>query len=173
MRHRGGDQERVEASIDALASRYEQRRLRVNRAYQQMQATAVSGHPPAVARRCSAELASALRDATATASQILGVLRPVASSRLRRRRKAVRTVPPDVRQWSVELVRLSEIDVWLRRTTLDDLGVHVPTTVRVASRAATGPHIAGMVMGDEEPVGSIRRDGRIGVALLNVIDRAA
>jgi hypothetical protein len=95
---------------------------------------------------------------------------PVASSRRWGRRTAVRTVSPDVDRWSVELVRLSEIQVWLRRTTLDDLGVHIPTVVRVASRAASGPHIAGMVMGADEPVESSLRDGRIGVALLDVVD---
>ena len=125
----------------ALASLYEQRRLRVDRAYRKMQATAGSGHPPAETRRCAADLASALGDAVATASEALGLLRqPVAPPRRWRRRKAVRTVSPDVHRWSVELVRLSEMQVWLRRTTLDELGVHIPTVVRFASRAASGPH---------------------------------
>jgi hypothetical protein len=151
-------------------SLFEQRRLRVDRAYQRMQA-AVNGHQPAEVRRCAADLGSALSDAVATASQALGTLPPpVASPRRWRRRTAVRTVSSDVHRWSVELVRLSEMHVWLRRTTLDDLGVHVPTVVRVASRAASGPHIAGMVMGADEPVESILREGRIGVALRDVVD---
>jgi hypothetical protein len=170
-RGRGDDHERAEPSIATLHSLYGQRRLRVASAYQKMQAIAVGIHQPAEARQCAADLASAIGDATATASQALGMLRqPVASRRRWRRHKAVRTVPSDVRRWSVELLRLTEIDEWLRRTTLDDLGVHLPTVVRVASRAASGPHIAGMVMGADEPVESILRDGRIGIALLDVVD---
>ena len=45
--------------------------------------------------------------------------------------------------------RLAEIGVWLRRTTLDDIGVRLPMTVRVPDYAATGPHIAGMDFGNQ------------------------
>jgi hypothetical protein len=103
-------------------------------------------HAPAEARQAAAELAEALRIATAAAA---------ASARGR---------------WTRELAQLDEIQVWLRRTRLDDLGVQLPTTVRVGSYAATGPQIAGMTGGPadlaELPV------PRIGIDLAAVVDHA-
>jgi hypothetical protein len=81
----------------------------------------------------------------------------------------MRSVPPDVAAWSAELMRLTQIGVWLRRTTLDDPGVHVPATVLVANYAATGPHIPGLEFEAEDDVRS--REPRIGVDLQRIVDR--
>jgi hypothetical protein len=126
MRHRASDLKPSEASAVAIAAVYQRRLLQVDHAYQKLQAALISGHEPALTRQLSVELASALREATAVASRALALLQPQAAAPGRwRRPKATRTVSADTRRWSVELVRLSRMTVWLRRTTLDELGVHV------------------------------------------------
>lgn len=123
------------------------RRADVNQAYRRMQAVVARRHTPAEARAAADELAEALRGATAAAAAAAGG------------------------RWSRERAQLAEIQVWLRRTTLDDLGVQLPTTVRVGSYAATGPQIAGMTAGAAEladlPV------PRIGLDLRSAVDAAA
>lgn len=49
-------------------------------------------------------------------------------------------------------VRLAEVLERLRFASLDQPGVHVPTTVRVRSHAATGPHIPGMDFDPHDPL---------------------
>lgn len=151
------------------ASDYPRCRARVDAAHQWMRTVVAGRHTPAEARTAAAELTVALCEATATATQALTSADPTPPRRGRIcHRKAVRTVPPVTARWSAELVRLSQIAVWLRRTTLDDLGVHIPTTVRVDNYAAVGPHIAGMGFGAD----TVRAPGesRIGVDLPSIID---
>ena len=142
MRHRGSDHEPFETPVVAVDAVYRHRLLEVHHAYQKVQAAITSGHDPAVTRRCSRELASALREATATASQAIAMLRvPTAASGRWRRHKVTRTVSPEIRRWSVELVRLSQIAVWLRRTTLDELGVHLAAVTPSPTWMAAPPHV--------------------------------
>ncbi len=134
----------VPAAVEAA---YRPQRARVDSAYQRVHAAAVAPHPPAQARDAARDLAVALREATATATRALEAVGATTAHRPRhqlRRGRADRTVPAAVHHWSVELVRLAEIDIWLRRTTLDDLGVHVPVAVQIANYAASGPHVAGL-----------------------------
>src|SRR5512135_2335044 len=49
-------------------------------------------------------------------------------------------------------VRLAEVLERLRFASLDEPGVHVPTTVRVRSHAATGPHLPGMDFDPHDPL---------------------
>lgn len=49
-------------------------------------------------------------------------------------------------------VRLAEVLERLRFASLDELGVYVPTTVRVRSHAATGPHLPGMDFDPRDPL---------------------
>lgn len=137
---------------------------RVDTAYQQMQTLVSTRHSPAEARRAAAELSVALRDATAAAVQVLRLaqLPPPASPGRRRWRPTSPADPAAVRALSTELVRLSEVAGWLRRTTLDDPGVRLPAAVRVVSRAASGPHMAGLDFEPPDPAGQLhdrRADG--------------
>lgn len=144
-------------------------RARVDAAHQRMRTVVTGRHTPAEARATAAELTFALREATAATTRALTDVATPAPRRARiRHRKAVRTVPPATARWSAELVRLSEIAVWLRRTTLDDPGVHIPTTVRVDNYAATGPHIAGM--GFRADAVRAPDESPIGVDLPSIID---
>lgn len=146
-------------------------RARVDAAHQWTRTVVAGRHAPAEARAAAAELTAALGEATAVVSRALAGVRTAPPRRLRMgRRTAVRTVSTATAQWSAELVRLSAIAVWLRRTTLDDLGVHIPTTVHVDNYAATGPHIAGMGFGAD----AVPTPGgpRIGVDLPSIIDDA-
>lgn len=158
----------VQASM--VTSTYDVRRARVDTAHRRMQEITSVRHAPIDARQAAVELDAALREATRTAAEALRSAGPIDTDprRLLRRRKATRGVAPLVRLWSIELLRLSEIAVWLRRTTLDDPGVHLPATVRVADYAAIGPHIAGVGFDNDATVGY--RVPRIGVALEEVID---
>jgi hypothetical protein len=133
-------------------SAYEACRARLDRAHERMLAISGGPHPPADARRAAAELAAALREATSGAARLM--------------RSA--TATSDVAHWSSELVRLSEIGVWLRRTTLDDIGVHVPTTVRVGNYAANAPHIAGLGVGAGD-LAELHQP-RIGIDLPAIVD---
>jgi hypothetical protein len=126
---------------------------------------------PSDARAAADDLGTALRAATVTVMSMLRLLdsrAPVPRHRLHRRPKATRSVPADVAAWSAELVRLTEIGVWLRRTTLDEPGVHVPATVRVANYAAIGPHIPGLGFDTGEADQTL--DRRIGVDLQTLVD---
>src|SRR5512143_110516 len=49
-------------------------------------------------------------------------------------------------------VRLAEVLERLRFAWLDEPGVYVPTTVRVRSHAATGPHLPGMDFDPRDPL---------------------
>jgi hypothetical protein len=163
-------QQKPGSQVGTTKSAYDARRARVDEAHLRMQQISSRPHAPADARQAAAELDEALRDATVAAVAALRSAEPI-ESRPRvglRRGKATRAMAPLVRLWSVELLRLSEIAVWLRRTTLDDPGVHLPATVRVADYAAIGPHIAGVGF-DNDPAVSYRVP-RIGVALEEVID---
>jgi hypothetical protein len=132
---------------------YAAHRDRVAAAADRMPELRARRHTPAEARRAATALTVALRDATAVvvhALQLSGSPAPLRPRPRWRRPTANRTAPPAVRQWSAELLRLSEIGVWLRRTTLDDPGVHVPTVVRVGNYAATFPHVAGLGFGADD-----------------------
>lgn len=153
--------------------RYRTERRRVDDAYRRTLGDTCVPRCPAEARTAAEELSRALRAATATVSRALqaAAATPAGSARRRgRRRKATRTVPPAVRFWSNELVRLAEIDVWLRRETLDEIGVHVPGAVRVGSRAANGPHIAGLVADPDDLVAATLHQPWIGVDLQGTVD---
>lgn len=168
FRTRNHDQARL--ALADLASGYQAERSRVDAAHERLRAVTAVPHPPAQAREAARELTIALRDATDAASRALqaAALAEPRPRRHLRRRKADRSVPATVRPWSVELVRLAEIGVWLRRTALDDTGVQLPKTVRVANYAAIGPHIAGLDFGNQaaDPPGG----PRIGIDLAATID---
>lgn len=171
MRHHNTDSDATRLVSPDLHGRFDVARARVDDAYRRVFAIEAGRHAPAAARAASYELSAALREATATAVLALQLLDIHAAStqrRLRPRRKANRSAPPAVTAWSAELVRLSQIDVWLCRATLDDPGVHVATTVRVANYAAKGPRIAGVDFGNQAPVDG--RGPRIGIDLQAVMD---
>ena len=171
MRHDASNDVATGTVITEIETEYDAARARVEAALRRMRAIEAAGHAPADARAASDELAVALREATVTVSLALRLLdarAPAAHRRLRGRPKATRSVPSDVAAWSSELVRLTQIGVWLRRVTLDDLGVHVPKTVRVANYAATGPHIPGVDFGS--PAVADARGPLIGIDLPAVID---
>jgi len=169
-----GQHTETAATLVDLTTRYAADEAFVDACYRQMCTIMARGHAPAEARQAATRLAAALRDATATATKALRLLEPTAprQGRPRRHRRGPCDVPPLVRAWSAELVRLSRIGVWLRRETLDDLGVHVPTVVRVNSLAAIGPRIAGMGAEPAAPGGRGSEEAWIGVDLAAVIDRA-
>lgn len=147
MRSSDRDMRRTNPGAEAFQRLYAVHRDRVDAAHERMRKVSADRHRPADARQAAAELTVALRDATAAVHAL---------------------EPPAVRPWSAELVRLAEIGVWLRRTTLDDLGVHIPTVVRVGSYAANGPRIAGLAFGAAD---SVRlREPRIGVDLQATVD---
>jgi len=151
--------------------RYEAYRARVAHAHQRMQTISGCVHAPADARQAESELTAALREASTSAAQLLRQAQtPTAVPPRRwRHRHASRAAKPAADRWSSELVRLSEIADWLWRTTRDDLGVHLPTTVRVGTYAATGPHIAGLDFGTGD-LAELHQP-RIGVDLRAIIDR--
>lgn len=154
-----------------LLHRYVAERSRVDDAYRMIGELDGGRHAPAQARAVAHDLTVALREATVTvtrALQTLDIPTQATHRRFRPRRKATRSVTPEVAAWAAELVRLSQIGAWLRRATLDDLGVHVPTTVRVANYAAESPHIPGLGFGS--PAVSDGRGPRIGIDLPSVID---
>lgn len=144
---------------------------RVDNAYRRMRRLDSARHSPADARAAAVELVAALHAATATVTSALRLLdarAPNPRHRLRRVPRATRSVPPDVAAWSAELVRLTRIGVWLRRATLDDPGVHVPATVRVADYAATGPRVPGL--GFDIGGADHLADPQIGVDLHAIVD---
>jgi hypothetical protein len=145
-------------------------RAGVDRARRRMQTITGGPHAPADTRQAAAELTAALREATTAATRLARQSQPPTSSPRGwwRHRHASRAAAPAVARWSTELVRLAEIAVWLRRTTLDELGVHLPTTVRVGTYAANGPHIAGLGFsaGDLAEL----HEPRIGVDLPAIVD---
>jgi len=62
----------------------------------------------------------------------------------------------------------------IRLAALDEPGGHVATVVRVHSHAATGPHIAGMDLGDRDPLtGPAGGITEMGIDLVAAIDAAA
>lgn len=166
--------EQGNTALSELAREHEAARARVDEAHHRMLVIAAVPHPPLQARGAARELTTALSVATdivvrALHAAALGT--PTSSPGRLRRRRADRSVPAAVRPWSAELVRLAEIGVWLRRTTLDDTGVSLPMTVRVADYAAKGPHIAGLDFGNQ----AAPRPGgpRIGIDLAAAIDAAS
>jgi hypothetical protein len=146
---------------------------RVRREHEQMQTLVSRPHSPAAAREQAQKLSLALHQATQTAATALRLIEDtsVATQGKRRQRRAAGAVSAAIQPWSSELMQLSEIEVWLRRTTMDDLGVAVPITVRVGSYAATGPRIPGLGFGsnDVDPT----HEPRIGIVLRDVIDGVA
>jgi hypothetical protein len=170
---RTGQHTETTHTLADFTTRYAADEAVVNACYRQMCAITTRRHAPAEARQAGTRLEAALRAATATATEAL----PLAAQaeprqgRLRRHHRRSRDAPPAAgRVWSAELVRLSRIGVWLRRETLDDLGVHVPTVVRVSSLAAIGPHIAGMGAAPAVPRPAVAETARIGVDLAAEID---
>ena len=172
MRHDASNEIATRTVITEIETGYDAARARVDKAYQRMREIEAAQHAAADARTTSYELFAALRQATAMAASALRLLdarTPAPRRGLHRHPKATRSVPADVAAWSAELVRLTQIGVWLRRTTLDDPGVHVPATVRVANYAATGPHTPGLEF--EAEVDARSREARIGVDLQMIVDR--
>lgn len=166
------DQNRTRAHLlpTDLTDDFESLRAEVDSAHSRIRALIAGPHTPAQARAADQELTTALRAATDLANHSLQALALTLPQPRRRlgHRKADRCVPAAVRSWSAELVRLADIGVWLRRTTLDEPGVHLPMTVRVANYAAKGPHIAGLDFGNQpaESAGG----ARIGIDLAAAID---
>lgn len=174
MRQHSTDREATRRELTELQTRYGVERARVDQAYRRIREIEVGCHAPAAARTASSELNAAVRGATDTAAEVLQLLVGQPSGphrRLRRRPKVTRSVPADVATWSAELARLSQVAVWLRRASLDDLGVHVPTTVRVADYAANRPHIPGLDFGNQPPDDGRRQ--RIGIDLQAGVDAPA
>jgi hypothetical protein len=160
----------TQPALAELARGYEAARSHVDVAHLRMRGIAASAHAPAQAREAARELTTALSGATEIATQALHAAARIGPAPAHRRH-ADRAVPMAVRPWAAELVRLAEIGVWLRRTTLDDDGVHLPRTVRVSDYAAKGPHIAGIDFGNQ-PAAS--PDGpRIGIDFALAIDSTA
>ncbi len=174
MRNAPRRPERKAAVLAALDVGYAADRARVEASYRRMRDVTAAPHTPADARQAANELTVALRQATATVTRALRIAEPTTAPSLRhparRRRRATRAIPAGVQPWSAELVRLTDIGMWLIRTTLDDPGVHVAHTVRVGSRAANGPHIAGMVFEPDDLVAATLHEPRIGVDLQAIID---
>lgn len=172
MRHYPAKDDSAAAALAGLTVRYDGERARVVAAHRRMRDLVGAVHAPADARAAAVELTAALRDATSTAARAVRLADPGPTSRgrLRHCRKAVGVFPAAARPWTAELVRLADLDGWLRRTTLDELGVHVPAAVRVGSRAASGPHIAGLVAEPDDLVAATLHEPRIGVDLWAVID---
>lgn len=171
MRHHAPGPAAARLAFIQVANGYNATRARVDDAYRRMRELDSVRHSPADARAAADELAAALRVATATVTSALRLLdrrAPIPRHRLHRRPRATRSVPSDVAAWSAELVRLTRIGVWLRRTTLDDPGVHVPTTVRVVDYAARGPRIPGL--GFDTRKAAQVPDPQIGVDLQAIID---
>ena len=140
--HRQSDSEHVpiQAVLRTLAGEYETARTRVHTAYRKMRTLMRPNYAPPDVRAAAAELAEAVRDATAIAVRYLRRLQEEApqTGRGRRHRKATRAVPTEFAAWSAELFRLTQISVWLRGTTLDQPGVHIPTTVKFSGDAGDG-----------------------------------
>lgn len=149
---------------------YAAQRARVDHARRRMMSISGTPHAPADARHAAAELTAALREAATSAARLLRQAQPprIPAQGRWRHRHATRAATPAVARWSSELVRLSEIAVWLRRTTLDDLGMRIATTVRVGNYAANGPHIAGLGL-DAGDLAELR-EPRIGVDLPTIVD---
>jgi len=158
---------------ETAEARYAPCRARVEAAYARMRAVDAGRFTPAQQRRAAAELGDALRDAREFVTDALRSVETEPAPRRFRlgRRQASRAVPPLTGKWAAELVRLGEIDVWLRRWTMDRLGVNVVSTVRVGSRAATGPHVAGLISEPESLTAATLNQPRIGVDLRAIVDR--
>lgn len=136
----------------ALRAAYQPRRARVDVAAARLRTVNARMHRPDEARTRAGELTAALREASGFVARALGRL------------------GPDAQPWGAELVRLAELGVWLRRTTMDDLGVGVPAAVRVGSRAASGPHVAGLEADPPDLVAATLHQPWIGVSLRDVVD---
>lgn len=160
-------------TLEQLQTSYAAARRRVDAAHHRMRATMARPHSPLDARQAGRDLTVALREASTLANRALQLSLATAPSAPRRgllRRKATRSLPASVQVWSTELARLAQVGVWLRTVTAEDPGVLVPTAVRVGSRAANGPHIAGMVAEPKSLVAATLHKPRIGVDLRRVVD---
>jgi len=161
----------IDGVLSALDQDYTAHRVKVDDTAGAMRAIVERMHRPAEERAAAQQLTLVLRDATAAVVRALHVIE-VTLPAPRPRRHVSRAPVEATRPWSTELLRLTDIEVWLRRTTMDDLGVQIPTTVRVGSRAATGPHTAGLQFEPDDLVAATLHDPRIGVDLTAVIDAA-
>ncbi|HVA59027.1 MAG TPA: hypothetical protein VNG13_00635 [Mycobacteriales bacterium] len=157
----------------SLGGDYAAHQARVNETERRMRAITGRPHTPAEARVAAHDLTLALREATAAVAAALQATEPGPAPPHHRPRHATRAVPAEIRTWSAELFRLTDIGVWLRRTTLDDLGVHLPATVRIGSRAASGPHNPGLDFEPADLVAATLHQPRIGVDLPAAIDGEA
>jgi hypothetical protein len=145
---------------------------RVEEAERRMRTIAARRHTPAEARDAARELSLTLGTATAAVVRALRVVAPAPTPPRRWQRHANHPVTAAMQRSTAALGRLTGIGVWLRRTTLDDLGVHLPTTVRIGSRAASGPHIAGIDYEPADPAAATLHQPLIGVDLPAVVDGA-
>jgi hypothetical protein len=160
-------------TLEQLQASYTAARRRLDTAQHRMRATIARPHAPLEARRAGRDLTVALREASTLANRALQLsmaTTPAAPRRGLLRRKATRSLPADVQVWSTELVRLAQVGAWLSTAIADDPSLLVPTVVRVGSRAATGPHIAGMVAEPKSLVAATLHQPRIGVDLRRVVD---
>jgi hypothetical protein len=110
-------------------------------------------HPPAAARLAAAELEAAVEEAkTAVLESLRAAERSAATD------DAARTPPPADRRRLI--------------AELDDPGVRFAPTVRVGSRAASGPHVAGLEAEPRDLVAATLHEPRIGVDLRALVDGA-
>lgn len=154
-------------TVASVTAAYRRRRDRVDAAHVRLSAVSDRPHVPAAARAAAQELTAALDDATAFAVAALRHAERTTGPRSRRTRDVPHT---EVRRWTAELVRLAAIEQWLRRVTLDDPGVRFASTVRVGSRAANGPHVAGLEAEPRDLVDATLHAPRIGVDLRALVD---
>ncbi|MHB2022784.1 MAG: hypothetical protein ACYCO3_05580 [Mycobacteriales bacterium] len=148
---------------------YRAARASVDDARGRLSAVLTDRHSSAAVRAAASDLAVALSAAVAVVRSRLQCAQ-ACPARQGHRRGHPREVQPRVSAWSGELVRLSEIAVWLRLVTIDEPGVRAPSVVRIGSRAALAPHVAGLVFEPDDLVGSTLHQPRIGVDLEAVID---
>jgi hypothetical protein len=165
---RGREHDHIDGVLSALEQDYARHRVAVDEAARTMRAIADRMNRPAGERAAAQQLTLVLRDATAAVVLALRVIDDTLPA-TRPRRHVSRAPVEATRPRSTELLRLTDIEVWLRRTTMD-LGVQIPTTVRVGSRAASGPHIAGVEFEPGDLVAATLPEPRIGVDLAAVVD---
>ncbi len=149
-------------------------RERVDTAKRELDAVLIRPHSPREARAAADDLARALRAATAAAVECLRVGRPVLAPAAAAGRPASSRRSPDpvaVQRCTAQLVELGLLRTWLSQTVRDDPGVEFATTVQVGSRAASGPHVAGLEAEPADLVEATLHQPRIGVPLRDVIDR--
>ncbi len=148
---------------------YRSQRERVAEARRRLETVLAGPHRPGAARTAGRALSQALQEASAAAVECLRVGSRVCATS---GGTAVRAPDPAaVARCTAQLVELGLVRTWLTQALRDDPGADVATTVQVGSRAATGPHVAGLEAEPRDFVAARLHEPRIGVALQQVVDR--